>query len=913
MIKEVKYLGLQTNPSDYECSDGQLALSVGTVLEDGSLHGILPPKEIFSLAENERVVFVHKTSSFKYYIIFNEKTNEVSYTDGNAESQPFKHSLHTFTTSSITGFNAIGNTLIVLANDGMHYFLWKSLEEGYIYLGTHIPELPISFGLQGELIRDDSFTIEFDQISIRKGDVWLDFTDSNKTRITEQVLAKVNKFIAENSTNAGKFLYPFFVRYAYRLYDGSLTMHSAPILMLCSSDLAPQCFVSSIKSVDDIRYFDTADLFLAGMFHQLDYAVINAQALQELKQWSDIVRSVDVFVSKPIYTYDQSGECTKFVDTDFSDCYSICKHINQSEDAKVKFPARYQKSSITELYANTYYTEESEPSYPTWRLMLPVREGDSIKGDITDNQLFYFLKSINLDDLKTDRTIIPVSKDYLQSLVEREVMTDDYDSHDLLIPQYTYIYNSRFNIANLKKLIFSGYNSGSMMQFTDGCVHNYTDEEPTYKDRKVTVSVYFHIKEDGKIFITKGDDFAFGIDTPYLWIFHPNPNAFKVTLVINDSGFAHVYEANLEPHPTLNGAYFFSGWDGINVLGNEVTSIPELSSVRVVNVPNKIYTSEVNDPFYFPVTGINTVGTGEILGICSAAKALSPGQYGQYPLYAFTTEGIWAMGVSNTGTYSDIKTVTEDVCNNPKSITQIDTSVLFTTNRGIMVISGSETACLSDEINGSGYFEVTNLPMFSSLMDAYNQLAGEGNEIQAENVTLNNFNDYLKDCQMVYDYTNQRIYVYNDQESYAYVYSLKTKTWGMVKSNIVSHVRAYPEALVMLSNNVLADLSASDQEKNTVLIVTRPMKFGAPDVLKTLDTVIQRGMLKPGSISQVLYASRDLFNWYPIYSAKGSAMRLFRGTPYKYFRLSIVGEWGRDECLYGLTAQFTPRFTNRPR
>ena len=82
------------------------------------------------------------------------------------------------------------------------------------------------------MVRTDEFSISFDAIS--EGSIWNEFSDNNKTRITDQVLAHINKFIAERSTNKGKFIFPFFVRYAYRLYDGTLTMHSAPILMIAS-------------------------------------------------------------------------------------------------------------------------------------------------------------------------------------------------------------------------------------------------------------------------------------------------------------------------------------------------------------------------------------------------------------------------------------------------------------------------------------------------------------------------------------------------------------------------------------------------------------------------------------------------------------------------------------------------------
>ena len=411
MIQEIKYNGFTANPSDYECGDGELAMSLGLVPEDGALKPVLPPKELLKLGNNQKVVFIHETAAFKYYIIHNSTNNAIYYKNADPESDQTLKWMYSFTeTVTIYSFNAIGNTLVVLTSEGVRYFLWKSLSEGYLHLGTHLPECPISFGLQGEMIRGDEFTIQFDNIEFFEGDVWKDFTDNNKTRITDQVLAKVNKFIADNSTNVGKFMYPFFVRYAYRLYDGSLTMHSAPVLMVCSSDLAPQCFFTNLHGNDTSTAINQATLRLCGMFHQLDYAVIGQGSINELKNWNDIIKSVDVFVSAPIYTYNQAGECTKFLFTDYSDCYAVCKNISQAASQSV-YPLRYQKSRFAELYAMTF--DPTNFTAPSWRLMLPQRDGDAIKGDITDNALFYFLKSINVTDLKTTRTIIPVDKEYL--------------------------------------------------------------------------------------------------------------------------------------------------------------------------------------------------------------------------------------------------------------------------------------------------------------------------------------------------------------------------------------------------------------------------------------------------------------------------------------------------------------------
>ena len=44
MNKELKYNGYSAQPSDYECQDGELAVAINLVPEDGALKPVLPPK-----------------------------------------------------------------------------------------------------------------------------------------------------------------------------------------------------------------------------------------------------------------------------------------------------------------------------------------------------------------------------------------------------------------------------------------------------------------------------------------------------------------------------------------------------------------------------------------------------------------------------------------------------------------------------------------------------------------------------------------------------------------------------------------------------------------------------------------------------------------------------------------------------
>lgn len=904
MIKDIKFNGYTAQPSDYSCTDGDLSLSLNGIPDNGTVQPVFPPKVVLSLADGEDVVYIHKTTNFTHYIVYTASSGAIKAI--NAKDTTKTYALPAI--QKVLQVTAVGNTLVVLAEDGMHYILWKGETEGYLNLGTHLPELPISFGLQGEMVRTDEFNISFDAIS--EGNIWDEFSDSNKSRITSQVLAKVNKFIADKSVNAGKFIYPFLVRYAYRLFDGSLTMHSAPVLMICSSDLAPQVAWSHIKGHG--KYTD-AKLRVICAVNSLDYAVILPARIEQLKLWKDIVRSVDIFISKPIYTYDQNGQCTKFSKVSDNDCFCVCKHTNQTADT-TKYPIRYQKRSFSSMYAFTF--DPVNFTYPDGRLIIPKRSVEDVKADIRSCSQFFLLESIKIDELKSERTLIPVEKDYLQSLVNREQMTDDYDSHDTIIPKYAFAYNQRINIANIRKSLYNGYNLGAMTCYTDGYVAHDSGAGPTFMDDKRSFGVFFFIKQDGRDIVVQGGSFQMGYDTPFLFLYYPNVNAYKAVLV-EWNYFSNVYEVTMEAHTALNGAFYFSGWDNPTKNG----SVPAASSAddMMIDVPNKIYTSAVNDPYFFPLAGVNTVGTGTIVGISSAARALSQGQFGQFPLYCFSSDGIWALEVSSDGFYKARQPISRDVCTNPDSITQMDSSVVFVTDRGIMHISGSSTECLSDILDTETPFDISSLPHAADIINVFNECLADnekqGNLQLPADFTLKPFRTFLAGCRIAYDYTHQHIIVFNQDYNYAYVYSMRSQAWGMmVMLHKMSHtVNSYPDAMAMDADHRLVNFSEYATTAEAFLLITRPLKLEAPDIQKTVDTIIQRGVFPNGSVAQVLYGSRDMYHWQLVWSSADHYLRGFAGSPYKYYRIAVIGRLREGDSLYGSTIQFTPRLTDQPR
>lgn len=980
MEAELKYNGYTAQPSDYECQDGDLAAVLNLMPEKGALHPVTEAKEVATLNENEKVLFIHETKQGANYIIYNTSTRRLSWVAvASYSSTATRNNLaYVYNLEQVT---AVGNTLVVLDSSQMSYYLWKPGDYSggsYQSLGNHLPEVELSFGLVGHprlfSVSDDShstFSISFDSIS--EGSIRSDFSETNQNRITEQIMAKVNKFVAEQTVNKGRFCFPFFVRYALRLYDGSLTHHSAPILMLPSTKNGVVAMWNRVTGRGS--YTDaTCDLFL--MAASLDYGRVRATGLSD---WSDIVKSVDVFISKPIYTYDQNGKIKNLRDTDdmnsvfvgklfnsgpvstFSDGYMCALTI--TEDALYGYFGKRTGSSNQEEYTSDIpgilgihsewpfhrifemYFRSGGGQIPAETFNMPEYGEDKIGESLRSCGTFYKLCSLSIEEVTSSyyrgtRKDIVVPDDYLQSLVTRESMTDDYLSHDKIRAERSFMYNNRLNLSGVYRTLFKGFAAASMFCYcSQGYNYLYGDISarvvcPSFFNFDSGISIYVAIKENGKTYWVQNE----GNDYLGYWhsiknannewqkryygafVFYPNANAYKMRIVSNNYSYGSsegtgYYDIDLQEHEFLNGAYGLL--DFAIVRNNNISGSIGYTDNLEVDATNKLYTSEINNPFFFPLTNINTIGTGKILGISTAAKALSQGQFGQFPLYAFTTDGVWALEVSAaTGAFSARQPITRDVCINADSITQIDSAVLFATDRGIMLLTGSNAECITDVIdNNEEPFIFTSMPLAANIQ----QLLGtSGTQVFPERPFTTSF---LAGCQMLYSYNRQQIIVFNPSYAYAYLYSLESKQWGMMQSNIASRVISYPEALAMTADNKLVDYSQEKYANNAYVVkspqflITRPLKLDGSlkDVHKTIDTIITRGNFQRGHVKTVLYGSRDLRNWFPIYTSVDHFLRHFRGTPYKYFRIALICTLTHNESIWGSSIQYTPRLTNQPR
>lgn len=939
MTKDIKYTGYTAQPSDYECPDGDLEFSLNLLNEDGSIKPIGTGKKILQLAANERLLMIHSVpSGQKNYIILRNGTTLMwmrkMNDDDNSSASLLIGQIPAFKDMAI-----IGNTLCIATDGGMRYVLWK--DGSYLMLGERPPFVSVEFGMKSE----STFTQEekFRNVPIAcvpksssggsttHGTERSFATKSDLAEVSNMVLGQLLTTITDKVVSQGFFYQPFFVRYAFRLYDGSYIYHSAPVLMLPTT-LVPQILVSETTAGDDGEHCNVRSIVETPAF-SLYYRILNDD-FNNLANWKDIVVGIDFFISAPIYTYNQSKDLQQ---PPYISEYYFYRHCLPSTYVQNSFGINTDRgrgddpasrgdsddnpsieSSDTKFFIGHYADVADGSKYEDHfkeqktlsrsKYYWCIERNERFLEDITSAHDFYKIAELKIDEITAmdAPARLKLTANDLSNLVSRPTLPDDYLSHCRLSPHVLHGFNARLNLANVTLRPAEPLPIRSCIAIND--------KMGLASSTGVSIKVWTRVNGvrccATHISTALLPDRLSNSECPR-FIFYPDASAYKMEI-----DFGQKVILNLTPHDFLNGAYYFGGLDVDPAPKNNAEPESGVSDTSA-NMPSKIYTSDVNNPFVFRAANINTVGNGTVLALSSAAKALSQGQFGQFPLYAFTSEGIWALEPSSTGSFVARQPITRDVCINPSGIAQIDSAVLFPSDRGIMLLSGSQAQCISDIIDNSdndfGNNSANCLLKVLPHLDRLHTMLNQGSD---SCMPLAPIGSFLSLCRISYDYTHQRIIIFKPQSNgstYAYVYSLRTKRWGLMRSKLMAPVNSYPDAYTVDNQGCCIDLSSSADTIEPGMLVTRPFKLDMPDILKTIDSVIQRGRFRKGHVQSVLYGSRDLYNWSLVWSSRDHIMRGFRGTPYKYFCIALVCNLGKDESISGFTTRFTPRMINQPR
>lgn len=849
------------------CDDNTLEVCEGVTMVDGEWKAVQDVPEKFTLTDHV-IMAVHEVAGEKHYITkYKKKPHEshagsysLYYYDNNGENLGVinEHPL-----TDILSVVAIGKTLIANAEDGLHYYLWKSNtamgSSYYEDLGSSIPEPQLNLyignpspSVGGGVKKMHASSSVYKYVALHKNGSHISIKNCDYGYLMDAVLgsyALAKKKIAE----IGGFCHPFFVRYAIEMYDGSYYKASQPILMLPAFERNVVFTVEHGSETDNAGdyYIDTT------VRADVAYGLLSYELNNDYSDWGDIVKKITIFASDDVELMDLSYE---FENTSSTDKTQISPE--SIEEYKSLLSGKYRTKTST--------------SYD----FLKKREATDIIDDICNASVFFKISEIAP---KVGYGKVNIKKNVITNLVSQPrlvsgVNGDDYYSHCLLFPTGVTAFNRRLNLFGAKRGFFEGFES--FMPYTES---NETTQSTHRYDIKVQIQT-----DEGVRIVEKGFS-SEDIISAKTWFYYPDPRAKRVS--IN----GHIYE--LKEHSGLNGAYYFGGFpDGSEVPlaetedGWDVYTEPEALNSYIIQ-------SEVDNPFCFFASGYVRVGQGDIIGLAGLTTALSQDAYKVATTLAFTTQGIWAINTDGTGQYANIQPpFSREVCNNAKSITMTDNAVFFTSEKGLMCALGANegsVVCMSEQLRGNGEAE---------------------------------FLEFLKDCRIAYDYKDSLLYLFRIGEEGCWVYNIKSRMWSTIKNYFfakgwMTSINDYPDTIVQDSDgtcySLISKLSRDNDERFVypVELRSRVMKFEGSLILKSIRQMrllMQRYDLASG-IEIKLYATNELFDRVAEEGTHWTELTSVRGKAWRFFKMALKGYMMPKDSLLGVAVVTQTKYTDKIR
>lgn len=915
-IKRIQLGGITRVPSDRMSPSGAVAESLNVCLRETELAPIMPPRNIaadLGLPQMEpgagatamyRAVYIHKVNGRTNYIYVKATDGVESLIAYSPDEKVIKtlEEGESFLDDTIT---SIGNTLVFSTSLRGGYALYKNGE--YKYLGEDIPQVALSVkpNLYSEDARlDDDIIVENDLLSsltenaeFWNGQIKLDAKDRNV--LFDSTIKVLWDGMDGRILNSRYFRYPVFVRFALKLYDGSYVHHTVPIYVSGGNIRykISYCFKTSEKKT---CFHVEQD----GLAYKIKVTL--AEDKEVYQYWKDVIQSIDMFISAPLIY--------PLVNSELMYCH----------------PA-FESGNIKSMEMDFGSIQSSD------------EEKTSIRDLILDKtRLFYKVRSFSVDNLSELAAGVEISNapelSYTEQLYTRESLPDDFRSNNTYIAERNYVINRRLHSIGITEVLGRGMSNlygivpvkQTLAESTTSYsfLYEITDNDGTKKyvgnkGRLLTEMLFCYP-------IRMGDAVGLGSATKYTsdatqLLFYPDSRCTGVYVIKTDGSAIRL---KMTGHPYLNCAYY---------IGDTRKKLSDLRYSAAVTIPsesrkgesykeNYIFQTAVENPFYYPVAGRIKLAS-KVIALASISAALSQGQFGQFDLYAFTAEGIVVLKANDEGNYMLVVPLSRDVCVSPSAVASIDQAIVFITDKGVMLLSGSQIQCLSLGMAGKPYLMEEN---------ARKIMRRDFDDTLKNTAT---FMDYMKSTrtQVGYDYNGSRLLFVNEGFQYMYIYMLGTNSWHKYvipdaynssipqdffagRINRVKILNGYPECLMFCASGVnslrLYDMSTQldvidEQTDVPCIVATRAFNLDEPDILKTINHLKIRGRYVPKNsqgksrVSYVLLGSQNGMDFHIIKS--------LRGKSWKFFRVIVICTLKSTERISWIDIDYESRFTNKLR
>lgn len=813
--------GLQRNfPAGM--NDGACDEFINLRYKKGAFRPIGKKEYLYPFVSYENI-YIHKQDDFENWIGYNTSDNNVYHYDpaGPTNTQTLVN------TSDVTDIKSLKNFLIITTSTQTIIFLFN---------GTDYDRIDIT-GLE------DNF-----DVAVSGSNDATVFNPTEKGVDAEALLGKYFKKLNGDSGDS-EYIGGFSYRIALKLFDGSYILHTAPRFVQAND------YTMLLANVEGEYQFNWGAAKINAVSSFINGA--NPTLLDDIKP---IVSSICLFFSRNEQFYDVSettitdANLALWVPNSFDQVY-LSDIIGVSEGFK------------------------SLPDQPLWYKV----------GETSLSSLEEFSPGIYLADIELDL------EDFYQNYATRRTLPIDNFSHHDSTGQAMYIYNDRLILGDTRQILANPRirSIAPSQPLVNATEYTYSSPSDNYNGKMIaTVNTSNGIKtviQDITLKVYKNpaspNDKAVFLDGISGYF---DQRATMVQVLMEVSGSYYELEnINLEQSLYSNYSYFnnktFDPVDvedrttlprkyntnlnsyqiafDINGLINAVT-VPDENNAVVDN--NNYQASDVANPFLFDLANYGQVGEGSILAFGSNTDPISDSQFGQYPLYVFTSLGIWALEIGTGEIFiTRVVPVNGEVLINRESKVDISFGTVYATLEGLKIISGKQIIEISETAEGlpDQYFTdneqlqyFLNLPQTVDVSNIVDKVP---------------FNTYLTGSRIGYSKgdDNSEIYVINSAYQYAWVFDIKHKLWSKVSGNYTRFVNNYPELYAMRAT--AGDTGTVNMTNEIVSNVpcyfhTKALSMSGMEIFKKLHRSFLRGFFNMASgkyAAFYLFGSDDLINW----------------------------------------------------
>jgi len=941
MKQNVRFSGLNLSVDEQAVENGALAVCDGMEVHNGALRPCVIEGEDKAVIDGE-ILYIHELTTGQKNAIFANSLGELYYKDITKPIEQQEEILlsddPTLKRDVINSITSNGNTLVLLTTNGMEYFRWYN--NTYKYLGD-MPELEIEFSLsEGEtMISDFEAGSEYTWSDVHDYLTKVSYIMMTKSRydVDHEVkyYERENLLVREDAMEAalGKakticnkakyFALPFYIRYCYRLWDKRKIMHSAPVLMF--SDVTHPEIVAVGYDTETNDHWNFG-LLLPQKLHMKVWDE-NNEVINAIKtDWVDIIKSIDIYITPGIsrrndsitvdipeggdYPWEGKFEHLYYYTSDRDNLMNI-KSVALTDMNVQRMTLGSKVNQILHIDREGGWgvpgvrtdfritgRDNSKDYSKAYGIFRPKELGDQQwLRRLVEQNAYYLLKRYDLLEDNTPVTgEVPIDDGILENIEAQEQMItstapDDYRTHNKIIAKYAYTYNNRINLTGIQEVLFNGFH-----------IHNLVPENTPGTTGQYITKIVIRLEENGKNIYVQREFENYQGDTSFIsraFVYYPDTRAKEMWIYSFSSFFCHFM---LTEHPLLNGAYHIgdlASGELSYVIPSDQNPPASITDEPILDLRNYIFTSASGNPFVYPAAHRYAVGMGEVKAIASTTRALSQGQFGQYPLIAFATDGIYALEVSSTGSYSGIQPISREVITNTNALLQLDQSVAFITKRAISQLIESDVNDLSTQLSGP-------LRDLSTMLVNLPQTKAVGDLITA-----------VQSSDAIYDFVNKRL-LYFLMEDGAYTgdvltFSANDNAWAFKSlGNVVKGVyNSYPYPYIHKTDGTLICLSEpydnKDEGNYSGLIVSRTLKSegyrnAIREFIQDYDIAEARPML-------MLWGSDDNRTWHYVGKSNARQMGRLPGRIYKYFRLAVQFEnLKRNDLYHGVILDIVERF-----